>query len=534
MSYTVRQLCLFFLLSASGFGCAKKNFFSKTPILGDSQYQKVQAAAPGTIDSVTVQAGSHYKRGGFHTFFWGKHYRDIWVAPVQVQVFNMNETKGGLEIEKLGGGMQTTSLTLTDKEGFSYALRSLDKDPIGVLPKFWQKTFVADVIRNQTSAINPYGALIIPGMAKAAGIPHANPELIYVLPTDTSFGEFNDQFQDRFFMIEEKYTDDNSITDDIADAEDIVSSKKMLKKRFNKDSHFIDQRAFAKARLFDLVINDWDRHEGQWNWAEYDEDGETIYRPIPKDRDNAFYQFDDGVITWLFSRKWAIRKFESFSEDYKDVYALAMNSSFIDQRALPELTAKDFAELATELQASLSDQVIEQAVRQFPDSVYKLVGESYIRKLKNRRDKLPEAAQEFYKILAKEALVVGTDEEDIFEVKRLNDDETAVTVWRASDKKQVYHRVFNRAETDLITLYGLAEDDEFKVSGEVNKGIKVKIVGGRGEDEMKDTSQVKGLRRKTIVYDTKRGTELEAGPETKDKRTSDVRVHAFDREGFSR
>ena len=95
-----------------------------------------------------------------------------------------------------------------------------------------------------------------------------------------------------------------------------------------------------------------------------------------------------------------------------------------------------------------------------------------------------------------------------------------------------YHRVFYRDETELISLYGLAGDDEFKVSGEVKEGIKVKIVGGRGEDEIKDSSKVSSGGKKTWVYDTKRGTELEAGPETKDKRTSDVRVHAFDREGF--
>ena len=64
-------------------------------------------------------------------------------------------------------------------------------------------------------------------------------------------------------------------------------------------------------------------------------------------------------------------------------------------------------------------------MRQFPDSVYELVGETTKRKLINRRNTLPEAAEEFYEILAKEAvLVAGTDLEDAFEVKRLNDQET--------------------------------------------------------------------------------------------------------------
>jgi hypothetical protein len=521
-------LACIFIFSA---GCARKNFFAKTPLADNEQYQQLKTASPADVDSVTIRAGKHYQRSGFHNIFWGKHYRQVWAAPVKVKVFDMQQIKGGLSIEKLGGGMQTTSLTLADKDGFTYALRSLDKDPTGILPKFWQNTFVANVLRDQTSAINPYAATILPTMAEAAGIPHSKPELVYVLPSDTTFGEYSKSFQNGVFMIEEKYNDDRTITEQLKGASDISGSKKMLKKRFGNDNHFINQREFARARLFDLFINDWDRHEGQWEWAIYEENGNKNYRAIPKDRDNAFFQFDDGIITWLFSRKWAIRKFESFDPVYKDVYALMMNASFIDRRALTELTAADYQQLATELQAALTDEVIEKAIRQFPPKVFEQVGEHTIKTLKSRRDLLPNAAQEFYLRLAKDALVIGTDEEERFEVKRLNDEETSVTVVRLSDNKQVYERVFKRNETRQITLHGLAEDDEFEVSGDVNKGIRVIIVGGRGEDKIKDSSSVRSWRRKTIVYDTKRGNELNFGPETVDKTTHNVKVHAFDREG---
>ncbi|WP_299704025.1 hypothetical protein [uncultured Pontibacter sp.] len=512
-------------------GCARENFFRKTPVVDATLHQQLKNATPADVDSVTVMAGRHYKRTGFHNLFWGKHYREVWATPVTVKVFDMKTAKGGLSVEKLGGGMQTTSLTLIDEEGFTYALRSLDKDPAGILPKFWRNTFVADVLRDQTSAINPYAAFVLPQMAEAAGIPHSKPELVYVLPSDTTFGEYSDKFQDGVFMIEEKYNDDRTITPMLGNATDIAGSKKMLRNRFGDDDHFIDQREFARARLFDLFINDWDRHEGQWEWAVYDDGNNKHYRPIPKDRDNAFFLFDDGIITWLFSRKWAIRKFESFDPKYKDVYALMMNARFLDSRALTELSAQDYQEIAAELQTALTDDVIESAIRNFPPKVYAKVGERTIRTLKSRRDLLPQAAQEFYLNLAKNPLVIGTDKEERFEVERLNDEETSVKVIRLADDKQVYHRVFKRSETKEITLYGLAEDDEFEVSGNVSKGIRVVIVGGRGEDEIKDTSRVRSLRRKTIVYDTKRGNEIEFGPETVDKTSKDVKVHAFDREG---
>ena len=512
-------------------GCVRKNFFATTPLVNPEIREKLEQN-PDAVDSVKVQAGKHYKRGFVHRIFWGTHYRPVWAAPVTVPVFDMDTTKGGLEIEKLGGGFQTTSLTLVNKEGFTYALRSLDKDPKEVLPKFWRNTFVLNILRDQISAINPYGAFVLPPLAKAAGIPHASPELVYVRPNDAAFGEHEDEFSDRLFAIEEKYNDKRAITPALGNATDIVGSGKVLNNRYGDDDHFIDQLAFAKARLFDLLVHDWDRHEGQWEWAKYEKGKDNYYRPIPKDRDNVFYRFQDGIIPWIFSRNWAIRKFESFDDEFNDVYALMINSRFIDERALAQVTRAQFDSLARELQQAITDDVIARGVQNYPDSVYKLVGESTRRKLINRRDKLHEAANKFYEILAEEVLVVGTDLEDEFEVNRLDDEKTEVIVRRDSDDKVVYRRTFYRSETKLITLHGLAEDDKFKISGKVNRGIKIKIYGGRGEDEIEDKSDVKRGGKKTWVYDTKRGTELEVGPTTKDKRTNDVRVHAFDREGF--
>ncbi|MCJ8166466.1 hypothetical protein MKJ04_16595 [Pontibacter sp. E15-1] len=519
------------LLLTLSAGCARKNFFASTPLVDAAVRTQLQQS-PEAVDSVTVKAGKHYSRGFLHRILWGTHYRPVWNAPVTAPVLDLNTAHGGLTVKEIGGGFQTTSMTLADSSAFTYALRSLDKDPIRVLPKVWRKTFAANVLRDQISAINPYAALTAPPMAAAAGIMHSTPRLVYVRPNDSAFGEHKERFGDKVYLLEEKFDGDKTITAQMGKAVDIDGSGTVLNNRYGDNDVFIDQVAFAKARLFDILIHDWDRHEGQWEWAQYNENGIRIYRPIPKDRDNMYYRFQDGIIPWIFSRNWAIRKFESFDDEFNDVYALTMNSRFIDERGLSALTRQQFDSLAHVLQKQITDQVIAEAVQQFPSSVYELVGPATQRKLISRRDALPKAAEEFYKILAKEVLVVGTDVEDTFEVKRLNDEETEVTVRRKSDDIITYHRVFFRSETELITLHGLAGDDDFKVTGKAGKGIKVKIVGGRGEDEITDTSKVGGWGKKTWVYDTERGTELKAGPETKDKRTSDVRVHAFDREGF--
>jgi hypothetical protein len=45
--------------------------------------------------------------------------------------------------------------------------------------------------------------------------------------------------------------------------------------------------------MLDFIIGDWDRHDDQWTWAVINqEDDYKLYRPIPRDRDQAFSKYD--------------------------------------------------------------------------------------------------------------------------------------------------------------------------------------------------------------------------------------------------
>lgn len=178
-----------------------------------------------------------------------------------------------------------------------------------------------------------------------------------------------------------------------------------------------------------------------------------------------------------------------------------IKSKLIDARAMPEVTAQQFDSLAHELQRALTDEVIEQAVRRLPGSVYKLDGEGLTRKLKSRRDMLDQAAREFYAALAEEVVITGTKGEDRFEVVRLTADETEVTVRRESDGKVTYRRTFHASETRKIALHGLEGNDVFELRGQARKGIKVTIEGGGGRDSVKDTSRIRKTRKSVSLRD---------------------------------
>ncbi|CAM3779625.1 hypothetical protein POKO110462_19345 [Pontibacter korlensis] len=529
----MKRVVLVLLSSLLLSSCVQDDFFQHDALATEKELHGKAAAGP---DSAWVIAGRHYDRSGFHRFFWGNHNRALWITPVKLPVFKLHSIHGGLRVVKKGGGYQTTSFQLQDSSGRLYAFRSIDKDPKHVLTEFWQGTFVTNILRDQTSAANPYGALIVPPLAKAVGVYHTTPKLYYVPAADTSFGKYSQEVQGKVFMLEEKYETPADFTPLFAD--DVIGfeeSEDALRERFEKNNHHFNQKSFARARLLDLLVGDWDRHKGQWDWAITRQGTDTIYHPIPKDRDQVFLKMNDGLIPFIATNKLLARKLHSFDHNFSDVKAYMINAAFIDQRLLHELSLEDWQQIARQMQQLLTDQVIEQAVLELPAPVYTLVGDQITSNLKSRRDLLEEAAVKMYTILAKTVAVPGSDAEERFEVKRLNDEQVEVIVGRPqhgkTPAKELYRRTFRRSGTDEIILYGLGGDDEFVLSGDVQESILLKIYGGLGEDKVADNSTVAGWKKYTHIYDTNRGNEFTFGSETKDMTTDDVGVHAYDREG---
>ncbi|MHC2992932.1 hypothetical protein OB13_15575 [Pontibacter sp. HJ8] len=511
-------------------GCADDDFFQKDALV-DAPEQGI-APAP---DSVWVVAGRHYERGWLHRLFWGRHNRDIWTTPVQLPVFDLTTVNGGMKVIKKSGGYQTSSFQLQDSLGRIYAFRSIDKDPVLVLAKFWRPTFVTNILRDQTSAANPYGALVVPVLAEAAGVYHTNPRYYYVPSDDTSFGSYAGEVQGKVYLLEEKFKAPKDHAAAFGKATGFADSDEALRNRYETNTHHFDQKAFARARLLDVLVGDWDRHKGQWDWAVFSKGTETWYEPIPKDRDQVFLKMNDGAIPFLATSKLLARKLYSFGNKVGDVKALMINAKFIDERLLSKLSKSDWVQIAQALQQNLTDAVLAKAVRQFPQPVFTLKGAEIEQSLKNRRDQLPELAEQMYAVLAEEVTIAGTDQKDIFRVRRLDDNRTEVTVTRPAleqvPEKVLYRRLFFTAETKKITLHGLREEDEYTIEGHVDDGILIEVYGGMGADSITDKSSVKGLRKCTRIYDTERGNEIDFGTEAKDHTTRDVRVHAYDQEG---
>ncbi|MCH7516917.1 MAG: hypothetical protein IIB08_07325, partial [Bacteroidetes bacterium] len=258
---------------------------------------KIYAQSGSEKKYITVIPGEQYKAGWFHNFWFGKHWRDIWTTPIRVRVLNLSTFAGGLTPLKVGGGLQTKSLHFNGKDGNIYKFRSISKDPTKVLESELQESLIADVLQDQISSANPLGALVVVPLLNAVDVLQAEPQL-FVLPDDEMLGKFRKEFGGMLGMIEIHPDEREDGKPGFAGADKIVGTYKLFHRLEQKRSEKVDSKEYFKARLMDNYVGDWDRHTDQWRWARYDVNGEELWRPIPRDRDQAFPKYD-GVFPSL-------------------------------------------------------------------------------------------------------------------------------------------------------------------------------------------------------------------------------------------
>jgi len=505
-----------------------------------------EAKEPGTTpeanfmqvlsDSVVNAAphGEAFKAGRLKKALLGENYRLQWNLSVEVPVFDVNHEQGGMKIIKRGGGDQTKSLRLEDRQGKQWVLRSLDKYPASVIPETVRVKLAEDVVKDQMSASLPWAALAIPRLAAAAGLYHTNPGVRFVY-SDSRLGIYKDYLPEGLYLLEERPDGNRDDLKSFGFSKKIISTSKMLENLIKDPENRIDQEMFLRSRMVDMLISDWDRHEDQWRWATFKQDGIRVHRPIPRDRDMAFY-VSEGLLIRLSAKSPYLRKMQGLDYQVKDIKGLNLQARHLDRRLLNELSFEEWNDIAMELVSRLPDSVLSAAVNDMPAPIANSTGGEIISKLKARRDSLPGLAEEYYRVLNKKVEVVGTRKKDYFLIERMDSDSTRVSIFDRyrpdMDHLPFYRRTFNHAETREIHVYGLEGNDVFQVAGEVRKGLKVRLVPGEGNDIVMDSSLVDGASHHTVIYDQTDGFELHTLSESRSRESRNNDRYAYRYDAF--
>jgi hypothetical protein len=426
-------------------------------------------------DAVVVAPGEHYRAGSFFRFFFGGQWRDDWTTAIRVPELDLSTFDGGLTPDRRGGhGLQTNSLRLKSANGNTWAFRSVDKDARKALDPELRGSIAGDLYRDiTTTSQHPTAALVVAPLLDAVGVPHATPEL-FVMPDDPRLGKFRD-FAGVLGMME------IHPGRGFEGADKALGTLELFERMDQRTDERVDARAYLRARLMDVFVGDWDRHWNQWRWFRYHENGERVWRPIPRDRDEAFSRFD-GFLPSI--GEYYTKFLVSFHEDYPAIDKLTFGGRYIDRRFLVGLDLAGWRAVTSDVVARLTDETIAAAVRRLPPEIYARDGARLERTLRARRDALPKASDAFYRLLAEDVDVHGTVGADVATLRRAHDGGVELTLSaRDEDTGEAvappyFHRAFRAGETSEIRLYLLGGADRVVEEGERGGPIRVRFVRG--------------------------------------------------------
>lgn len=486
--------------------------------------------------TTTVTAGAQYKGGPGRRLFIGPVYRSSWTQPVAVPTLDLAAEKGGLRVVGKGGGRQTTSLKLLAADSSEYVFRSVDKDVTTILPPELRQSVAADVLRDITATAHPYAALVTGRLLDETDILHARPRL-FRLPDNQQLGPYRAGYAGLLGTLEERPTDPKPNLPGFGGADKVTRSFGLFRQLYKDHDHCVDAPALARARAFDMLVADFGKHEDNWKWAGYKDGKRTVYRPIPRDRDQSFTLWN-GLLTAVANREWAVPSIEDFQAEFHDLKSLNWPARHLDRFLLQSLSRAQWQEAGRYLQAKLTPAVIDEATGKLPAEIQNLSGHDLNRKLKARIQTLPQALDDYYRLLARRVDVVGSNKGEVFRVNRLPDGQVRVQLFdrakagEAPDGPALFDRTFTPQETQEVCLYGLDGQDVFTVTGDGGqRSILVRVIGGAGKDHIVDDSHAAGLRRLTKVYDVP-DTDRQLGPEADNRTSHRPDVNAYDREQF--
>ena len=472
-------------------------------------------------DSVTVAVNKTYNDiSGVHSIISGTNYRKEWAQPVHLKVFRINKEMGGFTIKNLGGGRQTKSLKLKDKDGKEWTLRTVDKDPEGAVPEALRGTVAQTIVQDMISAQSPYGALVIPLLAEAANVIHASPKY-YFVPDDPALGLYRQVFANKVCLLE-------LVNPEEEDAK-TKSTVKVIDKMISDSKNHVDQEAVLRARLLDMFIGDWDRHFDQWKFGTNDTGVGKLYYPIPRDRDQAFFNAN-GILAKVISLS-ALPYLQGFKNRYPDIKWFNWEERDFDRIFMNNLDAQKWEKMISQFQQDENDSIIDMAVKKLPPEIYALDGKVIARKLKSRRDLLTTEGMEYYRFLSKEVNIVGSNKNEYFRISNADNGLDVKVFKRKKDNDSstvMYHRVFDPKVTKYINFYGLNGDDIFYLDSNVNSKIKLRIIGGQGID----TFDINGnLRNKIYDYSLDKNF-IQYGKRTTNEMSTSPYVNRYDVTGF--
>ncbi|QNL50504.1 metallophosphoesterase [Olivibacter sp. SDN3] len=466
----------------------KKSFSYVKPYVEQEQQLEPLEGGNLTADSIITQANPRYNKvGSFHRKLFGENYRKEWAADTKLPIIKISEIHGGLKPLKRGGGMQSVSLRLEDSTGKQWVIRSVNKNSENLLPEELRHTFAEDFLDDANSAQHPYSALMVPPIAHAVNVPHANP-IIGIIAPDTALGVYNKVFANTMCLLEER--------EPLGDSDNTI---KMLKKVNNDNDDTYKAKTFLRARLVDLLIGDWDRHEDQWRWRDVSNDGDKDYLVVPRDRDQVL-RLTEGFFPKIASKSWVLPTLQGFNSQIKNIHYSLFKSDFLNAHPKAQFSYDEWMEIVDSFVSDITDSVLLESVKRLPISSYQIRHEELFDQLKQRRDAIPSAMAKHYYFINNIVDIKLSNKHEQVRVESTEDKALRVIVRKINKNGEVKRKLMDKTYLPSLTkevrIYLGSGNDSVYIANK-DADIKLRVVGAGGDKDY----NIREAKRNIHLYD---------------------------------
>lgn len=462
-------------------------------------------------------------KGGFYNFLWGKHYRRLYTTPIQVTPVRLNNLHGGLNI--VSQAPDKYGVFLENKDNHLYLLRILGGYSTFMESSFFRdiynerefnKTYLDVFIKDAYTITHPYSFLLADKMAGRLELNSFDPQIYYIPqqenePDTLASGA---KIEDRLVSIYDlKKYNLNSV---------VIDTDTLLKRIKEDKTIEIDENAYIRERLFNMLVGDWNKGNDSWRWEiKNNIDTVTVLSPVVIDRQSSFTKVDGFFfkgILGMFGLS-SVSNYDYWYGNLKKTNGLSYNLDVaLAGRAGREVWQKE----AEYIKSVLTDEVIDEVFALLPEEVKDQESDQIKSKLKMRRNNIDQVADRYYDMLLQTPVIVATQGNDSIVLERKGRKELQVKMFN-DEGRLVYNRVYDNRSKE-IWLYGLEGNDKFILTGNSDKNIPLILIGGKGEN----TYDIDNNKRVTVYEYNSHEGENDNADGVKIVRTDIEKVHAYD------
>lgn len=453
--------------------------FIISTVLSTSEADTVQYKdTASNIIFASVYEGQYKKSSSFYTKMWGIHYRPLYYVPIEVQSIALNSMMGGLHSPR-----QTPyfyGLLLENNNSQTYLLKLL-----GGITSFSESSFFRDVYSRKMFANtyignfveraytiqHPYAFMVSDELAKSTNLYSGNSRIYHIAQSEKDTIANGATISNKLVSIEE-LPDPKS--------NKIITDVTLLLDNLHKDSKSkVNQEKYIKTRLLDMLVGDWNKIPENFYWIVNNKTDSTIYEPAVIDRSYAFTKVD-GIAFRQLLDMLNLDFMLDYKNEIQNLRKLNKLGYALDIALTSDCNEPMWIEQASRLKEELNDSIIDEAFRKLPSQMQNETSVSIKEKLKNRKSNLEKTASQYYQLLQKTPIIVGSHDNERFDIKRIDPRQTQIQIYKKDSDSLIFDKVYDRKTTKEIWIYSLDGHDIFNVNGDYDGGIPVSLIGGMG------------------------------------------------------